>query len=215
VENPWKTFPARESALSEDRAFPETYAIFTSRQPANNTEYPRGVLYNLFCTNRLREQFAIPPSLDRAMASLESFFTSLTPLASQSGQLRQSIVDNPSLGPLELCEVFVAARRVGMVGQAGSPGISGDLSIPPAAAAHFMSGKEWCMATGKIKWFNDQKGFGFISADDGRDIFVHHTVIEGEGFKTLLDGESVEYESETGPKGIKATRVRRLVPVAS
>ncbi len=69
------------------------------------------------------------------------------------------------------------------------------------------------MATGKIKWFSDQKGFGFISTDDGRDIFVHHTVIEGEGFRTLLDGESVEYESETGPKGIKATRVRRLVPV--
>jgi CspA family cold shock protein len=82
-----------------------------------------------------------------------------------------------------------------------------------AVAAIFMSGKEWRMATGKVKWFNDQKGFGFISADDGKDIFVHHTVIEGQGFKTLIDGENVEYECETGPKGSKATRVRRLVAV--
>ena len=71
------------------------------------------------------------------------------------------------------------------------------------------------MATGKVKWFNDTKGFGFISAEDGKDIFVHHTVIEGQGFKTLLDGESVEYESESGPKGTKATRVRRLVAVTN
>ncbi len=67
------------------------------------------------------------------------------------------------------------------------------------------------MATGKVKWFNDQKGFGFISSDQGRDIFVHHSVIEGQGFKTLQDGESVEYEAEDGPKGMKATRVKRLV----
>lgn len=65
------------------------------------------------------------------------------------------------------------------------------------------------MATGKVKWFNDQKGFGFIFAEDGRDVFVHHTVIEGEGFKTLTDGESVEYEADESPKGLKATRVRR------
>jgi CspA family cold shock protein len=67
------------------------------------------------------------------------------------------------------------------------------------------------MATGKVKWFNDQKGFGFIASDkDAKDIFVHHTVIEGEGFRTLQDGETVEYEAEDGPKGLKALRVRRV-----
>jgi CspA family cold shock protein len=70
------------------------------------------------------------------------------------------------------------------------------------------------MATGKVKWFNDQKGFGFISTEAGKDVFVHHTVIEGTGFKTLEDGESVEYEYEDGPKGAKATRVRRLAAAA-
>ena len=66
------------------------------------------------------------------------------------------------------------------------------------------------MATGKVKWFNDQKGFGFISSDSGKDVFVHHTVIEGQGFKTLQDGEVVDYEAEDGPKGMKALRVTRI-----
>ncbi len=69
------------------------------------------------------------------------------------------------------------------------------------------------MATGKVKWFNDQKGFGFICPENGgKDVFVHHSVIDGEGFKTLQENESVEYEAEDGPKGAKATKVRRLVP---
>jgi CspA family cold shock protein len=72
------------------------------------------------------------------------------------------------------------------------------------------------MATGKVKWFNDQKGFGFITAEGsgGKDVFVHHSVIEGDGFKTLEDGESVEYEAEDGEKGLKATRVKRVVAEA-
>jgi CspA family cold shock protein len=69
------------------------------------------------------------------------------------------------------------------------------------------------MATGKVKWFNDQKGFGFISSENGsKDIFVHHSVIQGEGFKTLQENETVEYEAEDGPKGMKATKVQRLTP---
>lgn len=72
------------------------------------------------------------------------------------------------------------------------------------------------MATGKVKWFNDQKGFGFILSDDGaRDVFVHHSVIEGQGFRTLQENEPVEYEFEDGPKGMKATKVRRLSAVAT
>ncbi len=72
------------------------------------------------------------------------------------------------------------------------------------------------MATGKVKWFNDQKGFGFISAEtDARDVFVHHSVIESQGFRTLQDGETVEYDAEDGPKGLKATRVKRSAEVAA
>lgn len=63
--------------------------------------------------------------------------------------------------------------------------------------------------TGKVKWFNDQKGFGFICGEGGQDIFVHHTAILADGFRTLKEGELVEYETETGPKGLKATNVRR------
>lgn len=68
------------------------------------------------------------------------------------------------------------------------------------------------MATGKVKWFNDQKGYGFVANEaDNKDVFVHHSVIEGDGFKTLEDGETVEYEAESSPKGLKATRVKRMV----
>jgi CspA family cold shock protein len=67
------------------------------------------------------------------------------------------------------------------------------------------------MATGKVKWFNDQKGFGFIATENGKDVFVHHSVIQGDGFKTLQENETVEYDFEDGPKGMKATKVRRLL----
>ena len=72
------------------------------------------------------------------------------------------------------------------------------------------------METGTVKFYNDQKGFGFIASENGgRDIFVHHSVIEGQGFKTLQDGETVEYEFEEGPKGAKATKVRRVATPAT
>ena len=64
-------------------------------------------------------------------------------------------------------------------------------------------------SVGQVKWFNDQKGFGFISDDEGRDVFVHYATIEGVGFKTLGDGETVRYDFVDGPKGRRATRVVR------
>ena len=65
------------------------------------------------------------------------------------------------------------------------------------------------MATGKVKWFNNTKGYGFITADDGTDVFVHHGDISGDGFKTLDEGESVEFDITQGDRGPKATDVKR------
>jgi CspA family cold shock protein len=65
------------------------------------------------------------------------------------------------------------------------------------------------MASGKVKWFNDQKGFGFITPDEGgKDLFVHHSEIQAEGFRTLQEGQAVEYEPVQDTKGPKATKVR-------
>ena len=66
--------------------------------------------------------------------------------------------------------------------------------------------------TGTVKWFDPRKGFGFIIGPDGQDIFVHFTVIEGEGFRVLKDGSSVTYDAEKNEKGWRATRVHREVP---
>ena len=63
------------------------------------------------------------------------------------------------------------------------------------------------MAKGTVKWFSNQKGFGFITPDDGEDIFVHHTAILGEGYKTLEEGQAVEFEVTAGPKGNQAANV--------
>ena len=67
------------------------------------------------------------------------------------------------------------------------------------------------MATGTVKWFSDEKGFGFVSPDDGgKDLFVHHTGIAGDGFRSLVEGAKVSYEAEAGPKGPKAVNVQPL-----
>lgn len=67
------------------------------------------------------------------------------------------------------------------------------------------------MAKGIVKWFNDKKGFGFIEQDaGGPDLFVHYSSIQGDGFKSLVDGEDVTFEVEDGPKGPKAVNVRKI-----
>ncbi|MFO0839904.1 MAG: cold-shock protein [Phycisphaerae bacterium] len=64
------------------------------------------------------------------------------------------------------------------------------------------------MAKGTVKWFNDTKGYGFIKAEDGQEVFVHQTEIKVEGYRTLAEGVRVEFETTQGPKGPKATNVR-------
>ncbi len=63
------------------------------------------------------------------------------------------------------------------------------------------------MSKGTVKWFNESKGFGFISRDDGDDVFVHHTAIQGNGFKTLSEGQAVSFDVDKGPKGLRAINV--------
>ena len=67
------------------------------------------------------------------------------------------------------------------------------------------------MATGTVKWFNDSKGFGFITQDNGeKDVFVHHTSIQQEGFKSLAEGQKVEFDVVEGPKGLQAANVKKV-----
>ncbi len=65
------------------------------------------------------------------------------------------------------------------------------------------------MASGRVKWFSDKKGFGFIENDRGQDVFVHHSDISGDGFKTLSEGQSVSYDEISSDKGLKATNVMK------
>ncbi len=67
------------------------------------------------------------------------------------------------------------------------------------------------MSSGTVKWFNEVKGFGFLTTDEGQDIFVHYSSIVGEGFRTLAEGETVEFDITETPKGLQAVNVRRSV----
>jgi cold shock protein len=70
--------------------------------------------------------------------------------------------------------------------------------------------EDLAVARGKVKWFNNQKGYGFIAVDQGRDVFVHHSAIQGDGYKSLEEGQEVEFEIQNGPKGEQATNVVKL-----
>ena len=66
------------------------------------------------------------------------------------------------------------------------------------------------MAQGSVKWFNDAKGYGFIQVEGGEDVFVHHSAIQAQGFKSLSEGDKVEFEVTKGPKGLQASNVRKV-----
>ena len=66
------------------------------------------------------------------------------------------------------------------------------------------------MAKGTVKWFSNQKGYGFITSESGKDVFVHHSVIQGEGYKSLEEGQQVEFDVEQGPKGEQAKNVAKI-----
>ncbi|HZS38252.1 MAG TPA: cold shock domain-containing protein [Polyangia bacterium] len=65
-------------------------------------------------------------------------------------------------------------------------------------------------AQGRVKWFNDAKGYGFIAREDGPDVFVHYSAISGDGFRSLAEGQQVEFEITEGPKGLQASNVQKL-----
>lgn len=83
-----------------------------------------------------------------------------------------------------------------------------ELTIDPIV--ELKGGEKGKMEQGTVKWFNDKKGYGFIVADTGKDVFVHHSAIEGEGFKSLKEGDKVQFDIIKGPKGDQATKVVKI-----
>ena len=82
-------------------------------------------------------------------------------------------------------------------------------AAPQRNAVEFGKAGGISVATGKVKWFNNSKGYGFIQQEDGTDIFVHFSAISGDGYKTLDEGQAVEFEVSEGPKGLQASNVSK------
>lgn len=87
----------------------------------------------------------------------------------------------------------------------GAAGVTVSLADGSFRVAKEMQG----MSNGKVKWFNEVKGYGFITTDDGKDVFVHYSAIKGDGFRTLAEGEGVSFDVTEGPKGPQAANVVR------
>jgi CspA family cold shock protein len=114
---------------------------------------------------------------------------------------------------------FDAARESWRLSHAGVAGIEagqGDRAPPLRVRAAMNRARDGpdtrscTVARGTVKWFNEAKGFGFISQEGGEDVFVHFAAIQGEGFKTLAEGETVEFDVTRGPKGLQAGNVRKV-----
>jgi CspA family cold shock protein len=82
-------------------------------------------------------------------------------------------------------------------------------SFPQVDSQRRSAKEEKTVATGKVKWFNSQKGYGFITTDEGEDVFVHYSAIAGSGFRTLDEGQRVSFEVTQGPKGLQAANVAK------
>ena len=78
----------------------------------------------------------------------------------------------------------------------------------PMSAGQTQDGRTQAVAVGRVKWFNDQKGYGFIEQENGEDVFVHYTAIQGRGYRSLKEGQLVQFDVERTPKGLRATNVR-------
>jgi CspA family cold shock protein len=101
------------------------------------------------------------------------------------------------------------SRRSGRCGFF-SPRNTSPLDAHGSSPESDLKGGEFKMAKGKVKWFNGSKGYGFITQDEGKDVFVHFSAIQGDGFKSLDEGQEVEFEVVNGPKGLQAANVVKV-----